>query len=286
MSFTQKIQFRNLIFFSLFSLVVLFSVNANAGGDLARNFLYSVEQGSARDVKHYISQGANPNLSNTLGRPALLIAAGRPDPDAEEIVRILLENGAEVDARDKNNETAIIAAVTKGTYESLAHIVNYYPSIDVKNRWGETLWEIAERRGDERFMRLVVAKAGEREAYQKQFMSQENLDRLINKFAYLNCSYSYLNFYSRNVDEDEIDPDGLRRVLNGQKEEIKSVVFNINRYFNLKDKRLDKIKKVVGQQITAELRHYFSQYKAKRVGIGTDADLKKRCTRLAAQWGI
>jgi ankyrin repeat protein len=71
--------------------------------------------GNAAKVRLQLSKGANPNARSKLGRTPLLIAATYDG--ATEAARMLIEKGADVDARDKGGSSVLAKAAGSNNIE-------------------------------------------------------------------------------------------------------------------------------------------------------------------------
>jgi hypothetical protein len=101
----------------------------------------------AGEAKRLIARGDNPNESDFIGMPPLVLAIVRQDPD---LVRTMVENGADLDARDRSGSTALMWAAFNETGD--AGIVNallaWGADPAATNQAGETALDWALRRGD------------------------------------------------------------------------------------------------------------------------------------------
>lgn len=91
---------------------------------------YRASLGRSDDVKLLITRGASPNALNSDGIPILLIASARKDAEALNVVQALLEGGANVNARDRNGQTALYYAARAGQAEVVSYLlknnIDYY----------------------------------------------------------------------------------------------------------------------------------------------------------------
>ncbi|MCC6367949.1 MAG: ankyrin repeat domain-containing protein [Bryobacterales bacterium] len=142
-----------------------FSKNVNAKDETgATPLMYAALYSDAETVRLLLNQGANPNaadnagatalmwaipdeekvrllldhgarvnvVSKATGRTPLLIAAGRPG--AVQVVRLLLEKGADPKARDRNEETALMRAVYSNEAEIFRLLLDRGVDVNAKSR--------------------------------------------------------------------------------------------------------------------------------------------------------
>lgn len=140
-AFTMLIGFAALLAFSPLPLLAQTATTLNAAelsGKspeeterlLKTEILYRTALGSAEDVKLLLDKGASPKQTNDEGVPALSLAAARRDAEGPAVARLLIERGADINARDKEGQTALFYAVRSGTPDMakllLDSNINYY----------------------------------------------------------------------------------------------------------------------------------------------------------------
>ncbi len=117
--------------------------------------VYRVNLGRADDVKLLITQGVSPDSKDDKGVPLLSLAAARADKEGINVVKALLEAGADINAKDKENQSALFYAARKGNREVvtllLENKINYY-SVDYTGNIART---IAFREGHTDIVKLM-----------------------------------------------------------------------------------------------------------------------------------
>ena len=112
---------------------------------------------SADIIRALIAAGANPNLTTDDGTTPLMMAAGlgvrshqphmprgRPSPPAEAAVRALVEAGADINATNNGDFTALHGATFRGLNEVIQYLVEQGADIDARDYRGRTAYRMAE----------------------------------------------------------------------------------------------------------------------------------------------
>ena len=112
---------------------------------------------SADIIRTLVAAGADPNLTTDDGTTPLMMAAGlgvrshqplmprgRPSPPAEAAVRALVEAGAEVNASNNGEFTALHGATFRGLNEVIQYLVEQGADIDARDYRGRTAYRMAE----------------------------------------------------------------------------------------------------------------------------------------------
>ena len=130
--------------------------SANGGGLFGNDSEYHFESGPAV-LSALLEAGADPNTTADDGSTPLMMAAGlgyrsyqphtprgRRSPPVEEAVRVLVEAGADVNARNEADFTALHAATFRGLNEVIEYLVEQGADIDARDFRGRTAFRIAE----------------------------------------------------------------------------------------------------------------------------------------------
>jgi ankyrin repeat protein len=77
---------------------------------------------------------------------ALLLAAENRENEFQEVVKLLLRSGANVDARDSSGETALHKAAEAGDIDLVRLLISKKARLNVKNRIGRSALDLACRK--------------------------------------------------------------------------------------------------------------------------------------------
>ena len=107
-------------------------------------------------VKCLLNQGANINARNQNGGTALIIA-GYVLEDIE-LVTYLVENGADVNSANRNGDTALIDAAERGNIPILEYLLENGADLNHKNNEGHTALDHARYRKNSEAVEILVKR--------------------------------------------------------------------------------------------------------------------------------
>jgi ankyrin repeat protein len=111
----------------------------------ATAFMQAVQNGNIEMARLLASLGANVNKNNADGVVPLIWAAQHTKP---ELISFLLTLPTiDVNARDRNGDTAIMHAVLVGAMDSVEALAQHKASLDIKNNDGDTVLTLAAKKG-------------------------------------------------------------------------------------------------------------------------------------------
>jgi len=131
--------------------------------------LEAAAHGYADVAGYLISKGADVNAEGKGLTPLLAASAGGlvnfgPPGDQAKTIRILLENGADVNVQDeswlKTGRTPLMYAVRRGDAELVQAFLDKGARLDLKNKDGDTALSLARKEGLEYIAQLLERSAG------------------------------------------------------------------------------------------------------------------------------
>jgi hypothetical protein len=284
LDFLQYISLMHKIIIISFLFIAGFFAPANSldiVSDLDGQLVYRVATGSAADVEILLNQGANPNAKNSLYRPVVIIGAARDNEDSAEIVKLLVEKGANLETKDEEGETAYTAAIQYGTIETINLLLQLKPSYKMTNASGLNLYELAKERRSADIMALLETLKTQEDLEWVRLTSRKNRQSLVKDFSYKICIEEYMVFYYSNDRMEETDMDAYDNKMTKLAMDINDIVAKLKKYFGLTRLDLGKVEEKTRKEISNQLAEMGSTGFRKRSGVGTDADLKRRCGRIS-----
>ena len=108
---------------------------------------------SAKEIEVLIQQGADVNIKNKDGNTALIIASEKGSLD---LVNILLEGGADVQQKDGRGWTALMWASSCRNKEIVEMLISKGADINAKSQEGNTALMFASKRGENEIAKMLL----------------------------------------------------------------------------------------------------------------------------------
>lgn len=118
--------------------------------------LLGKEDDALEPTKILLDQGANIDAQIRGGETAVIFAGWvRDDFD---LVKLLVERGADVNKANENGDTPLIDAAYKGNIELVEYLLNNGADISIKNNAGHTALDVASRRGNSEAVQRIAKR--------------------------------------------------------------------------------------------------------------------------------
>ncbi len=134
----------------------------------------AVRTGNLDNLKDIIKKGANVNEKDKNGRTALIVASRVPGlkpaasynlgkrtksfERATKVAQLLIDNHADVNAKDNNGATALMCAAEKGATALATLLIKNGADVHPKDKFGRTALDYAKGAKNAEIVKLVEAK--------------------------------------------------------------------------------------------------------------------------------
>ena len=110
----------------------------------------ATKKGDIETVKRLLDSGASANTVDNKHHASLLMWAAHEGHT--DMIELLIESGADINANAPNGETALWFAAQKGQLEALKMLVHYNADINVTGWEGATALEVARKNGHQKIV--------------------------------------------------------------------------------------------------------------------------------------
>ena len=169
---------------------------------------FAAETGNSEAVHLLIAAGASPDVKDFMGRAPLHYAVQSP----QEITRILLDAGADVDIRNSGGVTPIMQAAGQGRRDIVKLLLGAGARVDYKDYQGNSAEDWAKRSGDEQLTAMIARRIKSLPPVETAASSGENFaeDVFVDVHFPQWFQPSFLNF---REDVDEAVSNGKQGIL-------------------------------------------------------------------------
>ena len=153
--YEDALEFLKTKIYSIVRWYLTIGVDPNTQAEYDGNTLlmFASNAGHLEVVRLLLEYGANPNIQNEYQLTPLIDAS---EKGHLEIVRLLLENGADPNRRLHNEDTPLIIASRIGHLEIVRLLLEYGANPNLKNKYGNTPLMLASQKGLLEMVRLLL----------------------------------------------------------------------------------------------------------------------------------
>jgi len=124
--------------------------------------LIALKKGYTVITQILLNAGADVNARGKDGLSPLLIACGKPTHGYKAIAETLIKRGAIINIRDRLGYTPLLLSLTGGTYEVAEMLIERGADLTATTRNGETALSLAKKLENKKLIELIVNKAAQK----------------------------------------------------------------------------------------------------------------------------
>lgn len=267
---------------SLLQLFLLFTLISSPlwADPLGEALIYHTYFSGPSEVRRLLEKGADPNTKDTHGWSALAIASDRSDENATAIASELIAKGADINAGNGSNYPIINAILNKNA-ALVALLVAHEANLSVRDAKGSSVFALARKMENPDIIYYLDKRVFEEKQLQTYLYSNVRLRQITERFAMENCQFQYWGFYLQSKQDKDMDEAALTKRIQGHATRAAELGRAGEPYFQaLQEKGLTTLATNSRTPIYTELNDMISNRNRREQGIGTEADMKKRCDRV------
>jgi hypothetical protein len=267
-------------------LIFFFFSFAASAEDLSEKLIYETTFGKPEQVRILLEQGADANTKNLKGLPLLFVAMERNDEQSVGIMEELLIAGADVNIRDDQQNTPIMRAIELKNPNIVKLLIMYDADIFLYNANDFSVRYLGQLSKNEEIQNMVEGQALEFERYLNEIRNNKRMHQALQNLAFYACARQYFDYAVSSNTADENFKKFLKNNYRKQVEHLQKTAQRLAGVFMMDAKTIKNISSFSQQKIFSELQKMISVRFRRENGVGTMADLKSRCGKIANSWKI
>lgn len=271
--------------FAIMSLAVIcLTTQAFALTKLDEDLIYHSNFGTAEKIQSLLAAGANPNATGEDKWPAVSLATMRGDAEGEKIVHLLVAAGGDLNLRDANGETPLMNAISINSATLVKYMIEHGADFHAISTNGRNVKTFADHYGNKEVSALVSEAIRIERQRIEEGLSPKRLHRMMDDLIYYSCALHYIAYNK----VQNIYPAAKLKIVDPQLSQVTAKLSNaeveLEHNFLVEKRTLESINQQVRQHIIDDLEALISTRNRIKLGVGTDADLDKRCKKILDYW--
>ncbi len=271
-----------LFYFALL-LFVLPTLQAEAqtqGYTLNDDLIYRINFGSAEDVRLLLEKGANPNARTQQGETALEIVIARDDKESAPMADALIAKGVDINSKDKNGESLIVVAIKYKQTQIAKELLLKGAKYNINTLAGFPLIDFARQSGNLEIVKVIQGFMDRDNASAESFRTPARFKEIARQYVQDSCSYQYWNFFLTSRQASERDDDTKKKIAD-LKVTLTDLITQIETYYTSESMlAMKKVSDAAVGQIFNELDGMISNSNRVEQGVGSEKDEKERCSKV------
>lgn len=251
-----------------------------SGYTLDDNLLYRINFGSAEDVRVLLEKGANPNARNKQGETALEVAFQRNDGESSGMSLALVDKGASIDVPDSTGNPPIFGAIKYRQFKVVKLLMDKGVDLHLKSAEGVPLFDYAKVYGDPDTLKLLQDMLDKEKANADRLRDPNRFKEIVKIYTNDSCLYQYWSFFlsSRQAPEKAVD---TQKKIDEIKHNIYQLISQIQLYYAAASTNaLRNVSSQAVQKMYNELNAMISNSNRADNGVGSEEDANKRCDKI------
>ncbi|MEZ5690733.1 MAG: ankyrin repeat domain-containing protein [Rickettsiales bacterium] len=277
--------------------------------------IYRINLGRTADISILIDKGISVDEVNASGVPIIALAAGRSDSESLGIVKLLVENGADINKADIRGQNALFYAAKVGNTEVVKYLLSKKINYNATDASGNNARTIAFQTGNNKVIEVldnfiqqqnILAKQQYEKinkeinekyksynetmtkinAKNKALTEADRLKQMVKDFSFASCSAAYWQFCRISRQTTEFGGQELINVINSQFNKSRELAGELESEHKIEFQVIQNISSASERNIRNELSKYPSSEARTAAGVGSSDDMKMRCAKMADAWNI
>lgn len=297
------------------------AIDVSAQKALRDEVIYRTNLGRSSDVKILIEKGASIDETNNSKVPLISLASSRSDSEGLQIVKMLVESGADINKADARGKNALFYAAKIGNKDIVEYLLAnkiHYSAVDsagnnariiayqtgnneiveildnfvrgqndvVKKQYEEANKEIAERYKEynKKLQDQIKKNSDEQNAIKLATSKAAVIQETVHNLSFASCSSAYWQFCSSVRQQTELGEQNLTNNIVSQSGRAREFMASLVNLYLIRNDVAENIRAVSMDSIKNQLAGFSSNEVRKEEGIGTVEDMTRRCNLIADTW--
>jgi hypothetical protein len=283
--------------------------------------VYRVSLGRADDVAILLKQGASVNTVNDAGSPIIALAASRLDNEGVNVLKTLVEAGADVNNNDNNGQNSLFYAAKSGNHQAAEYLVASGASYATSDNSGNTARTIAYDAGHGDMVDLLDSFVREKnevikaqyiaeirkqyeitynlleeryKAYNKTAMDAKksadsaiaDIRKTVYQMSFLSCEAAYWQYWRLAKKPSEVKAQNAPFVIGDLRDLKDKLKDNLIKISKLDSGVVNRISAVSEIQTIYQLAIAAYNESGHELQKGTVKDMQTRCKTIASSWEV
>ena len=248
---------------------------------LDNDLIYRINFGSDDDIKVLLDKGANPNARSPQGDTALTLALTRNDSASADMVKTLLNKGADPNLQDSARNYPVTLAAKFGRADLVSLMLDKGADFHTRDVNGTSLLEIAKQSGNPPTIKLIQDLIDKENSYIASMHSPERFKEIIRRYSFYSCYYQYWSYYlSSRQDPDQ--NSATEKKIADSKAALDKLLAQIQQFYpSTPTTQLQAVADTSAKMVSKQLDDLISNYNRGLNGVGHDDDAAHRCQTIS-----